>query len=150
MSKKNKVVYSNIQPNTKEAGIWVNTDDGNIKIEKDGKWVDDGGNGGNAEASNIEYLDVSELNFSVVSALKGFGLELRMITDEGIIVSGTYCGSLFSGSEVAVSIDFNKEIIYNSRKITVLDVLIESSGGGINKEYFDSIPRITKEQFYAI
>lgn len=45
MSKKIKVIYSNIQPNTKEAGIWVNTDDGNIKIEKDGKWIDDGGNG---------------------------------------------------------------------------------------------------------
>ena len=39
MSKRNKVVYSNIQPNTKEAGIWVNTDDGNIKIEKVGVHV---------------------------------------------------------------------------------------------------------------
>ena len=45
MSKKNKIIYSNVQPNTKEAGVWVNTDDGNVKVEKDGKWVDDGGSG---------------------------------------------------------------------------------------------------------
>ena len=45
MSKKNKIVYSNVQPNTKEAGVWVNTTDGNVKVEKDGKWVDDGGSG---------------------------------------------------------------------------------------------------------
>lgn len=149
MSRKNKVVYSNIQPNTKEAGIWINTTDGNVKIEKDGKWIDDGGSS-SEESSTIEYLDVSELDFSVVGALKGFGLELRVITDEGVIVSGTYCGSLFSGTDAAVSIDFNKEIIYNSRKVTVLDTLIESSGGGVNKEYFDSIPRITKEEFYSL
>ena len=43
MSKKNKIIYSDIQPNAKEAGIWVNTTDGNVKVEKDGKWVDDGG-----------------------------------------------------------------------------------------------------------
>lgn len=39
--KKNKVIYSNIQPNPKEVGIWVNTDNGNVKVEKNGKWVDD-------------------------------------------------------------------------------------------------------------
>lgn len=52
MSKKNKIVYSNVQPNTKEAGVWVNTTDGNVKVEKDGKWVDDGGN------KNIRYYSV--------------------------------------------------------------------------------------------
>lgn len=45
MAKKYKIIYSDIQPNTKEAGVWVNTTDGNVMIEKDGKWVDDGGNG---------------------------------------------------------------------------------------------------------
>lgn len=56
MSKKNKVVYSNIQPNTKEAGIWVNTNDGNIKIEKDGKWVDDGGNGSGGSSADSRIV----------------------------------------------------------------------------------------------
>lgn len=51
MSKKNKIVYSDIQPNAKEAGIWVNTTDGNVKIEKDGKWVDDSGS-----SSGLKYL----------------------------------------------------------------------------------------------
>lgn len=45
--KKHKVIYSNVQPNTKEAGVWVNTTDGNVMVEKDGKWVDDGGNTNN-------------------------------------------------------------------------------------------------------
>lgn len=51
MAKKNKVIYSDVQPNAKEAGIWVNPNDGNVKVEKAGKWVDDntgtpGGGGG--------------------------------------------------------------------------------------------------------
>ena len=51
MAKKNKVIYSDVQPNAKEAGIWVNPNDGNVKVEKGGKWVDDntgtpGGGGG--------------------------------------------------------------------------------------------------------
>ena len=58
MAKKNKVIYSDVQPNAKEAGIWVNTNDGNVKVEKDGKWVDDntgtpGGGGGQLDG---EYL----------------------------------------------------------------------------------------------
>ena len=55
MSKKNKIVYSDIQPNAKEAGVWVNTTDGNVKIEKDGKWVDDGGSGNGSEAQPMYY-----------------------------------------------------------------------------------------------
>ena len=51
MSKKKKIVYSDIQPNAKEAGVWVNTTDGNVKIEKDGKWVDDSGS-----SSGLKYL----------------------------------------------------------------------------------------------
>lgn len=110
-----------------------------------------GGSGDSGgEASTIEYLDVRESTSTVVAALKGFGLELRVITDEGVIVLGTFGSYLFKCREVAVSIDFNKEIIYNSRKVTVLDALIESSGGGVDKNYFDSIPRITKEQFYSL
>lgn len=61
MSKKNKIIYSDIQPNTKEAGVWVNTVDGNVKVEKDGKWVDDGGSGsGSVEGtvSKIEFVDL--------------------------------------------------------------------------------------------
>lgn len=59
MSKKNKIVYSDVQPNAKEAGVWVNTTDGNVKIEKDGKWVDDGGSGsGEGTVSKIEFVDL--------------------------------------------------------------------------------------------
>ena len=37
MSKEYKVIESIIQPNHKEAGVWVNTNDGNVKVNKDGK-----------------------------------------------------------------------------------------------------------------
>lgn len=57
MSKKNKIVYSDIQPNAKEAGVWVNTTDGNIKIEKDGKWVDDGGSSSGGDNKFALYYD---------------------------------------------------------------------------------------------
>ena len=58
MSKKNKVVYSDIQPNTKEAGVWVNTTDGNVMVEKDGKWVDDGGSSNDEE--DIIYAQIAQ------------------------------------------------------------------------------------------
>lgn len=57
MSKKNKIVYSDIQPNVKEAGVWVNTTDGNVKVEKDGKWVDDGGSGSGGDNKFALYYD---------------------------------------------------------------------------------------------
>lgn len=62
MSKKNKVIYSDIQPNAKEAGVWVNTNDGNIKIEKDGEWVDDGGSSNGGSGENIYYYNVYNIN----------------------------------------------------------------------------------------
>ena len=55
MSKKNKIVYSDVQPNAKEAGVWVNTTDGNVKVEKDGKWVDDGGSGSGESGKTDSY-----------------------------------------------------------------------------------------------
>lgn len=53
MSKKNKVVYSGIQPNVKEAGIWVNTDTFEVKIEQGGKWVS--GTSASNEKKEIEF-----------------------------------------------------------------------------------------------
>lgn len=64
MSKKNKIVYSDVQPNTKEAGVWVNTTDGNIKIEKDGKWVDDGGSGDNSDSMSYYRIDRDHSKFT--------------------------------------------------------------------------------------
>ena len=60
---RNKVIYSNIQPNTKEAGIWINTNDGNVKIEKDGKWIDDGGSG-SSDGAKWEYYKIDRGNTS--------------------------------------------------------------------------------------
>lgn len=67
MSKKNKIVYSNVQPNTKEAGVWVNTDDGNVKVEKDGKWVDDGGSGSSDGKWEYYKIDRNDASFNAVA-----------------------------------------------------------------------------------
>lgn len=158
MSRKNKVVYSNIQPNTKEAGIWVNTDDGNIKIEKDGKWVDDGGNGGNAEASSIEYLDVRDVDSGILSALLNCSMYDKIKAET---LNYTFIG--FNRQSVrdivgedtitktlAVAVNMNDFIIVNMdgqiQNFTIKDYLLISA----TQEELAAIPRITKEQFYSL
>lgn len=70
MSKKNKVVYSNVQPNTKEAGIWVNTDNGNISIAENDKWK--GGNTQHAPAEKITFTVMDSSGYEITyTAEKG-------------------------------------------------------------------------------
>lgn len=81
MSKKNKIVYSDIQPNAKEAGVWVNTTDGNIKIEKDGKWVDDGGSssGSGSGDDNFIYYKLDK-NYNIMDHIYDYDETQYLIT----------------------------------------------------------------------
>lgn len=157
MSKKNKVVYSDIQPNAKEAGVWVNTTDGNVMVEKDGKWVDDGGSGSGSEDESIVYLKV---------ALDGFdpGLRNKLLSCSCAIVynnfdnsghvspSSTIMMNTDSWTEsvtLAIAIDLNAEMVDfdtagNATRYTVKDRLIELGVFDI----VNDIPKLTKEQFY--
>ena len=81
MSKKNKIVYSDIQPNAKEAGVWVNTSDGNVKIEKDGKWVDDGGSssGSGSGDDNFIYYKLDK-NYNIMDHIYDYDETQYLIT----------------------------------------------------------------------
>lgn len=154
MSKKNKVVYSNIQPNTKEAGIWVNTNDGNIKIERDGKWIDDGSN----EVSTIEYLDVSGLDILNTEgkdfSIGAYAFSVKMTISNKLTAfipsSAFQSYSTFPETVVvhAVAIDFSfPTSIFGGEILTIKETLISL---GLTQEQLDAIPRITKEQFYSL
>ena len=100
MSKKNKIVYSDIQPNAKEAGVWVNTTDGNIKIEKDGKWVDDGGSG-SGSGSGDEHV----IYYSFGEPVYGYTFQEYGITPI-THVRAQYNGKYMYGSYLEVEMKF--------------------------------------------
>lgn len=169
MSKKNKIVYSDVQPNAKEAGVWVNTTDGNVKIEKDGKWVDDAGSGSGdsgGEASTIEYLDLRNYSgtaFGVAVNAKSLLFKFNSNLFNGdsesapvyqIYVVGdvleaekAYIQALLMGSDF-VGIDFNLKTNGKGELKTTAQQIIEDQG--ITQEQLDAIPRISKEEFYSL
>ena len=100
MSKKNKIVYSDIQPNAKEAGVWVNTTDGNIKIEKDGKWVDDGGSS-SGSGSGDEHV----IYYSFGEPVYGYTFQEYGITPI-THVRAQYNGKYMYGSYLEVEMKF--------------------------------------------
>lgn len=100
MSKKNKIVYSDIQPNAKEAGVWVNTTDGNVKIEKDGKWVDDGGSG-SGSGSGDEHV----IYYSFGEPVYGYKFQEYGITPI-THVRAKYNGKYMYGSYLEVEMKF--------------------------------------------
>lgn len=157
MSKKNKVVYSDIQPNTKEAGVWVNTTDGNVMVEKDGKWVDDSGSGSGSEDESIVYLNVfldgfdaglrtKLLSCSCAIVYDNFGTSYHVLPSSAIMMNY----DLWSESRArAIAIDLNAEMVDfdtagNATRYTVKDRLIELGVFDI----VNDIPKLTKEQFY--
>ena len=156
MSKKNKVVYSDIQPNTKEAGVWVNTTDGNVMVEKDGKWVDDGGSSSGGEVSTVEYLLLSKNDSTILPAgvqfIMACALQFRIIYDNNIFIQPSVSQCVYgSFSDIysnitAIAIDFNQIIIYPGFNGTIKEYLLEY----YTKEELDAIPRMTKEEFYNL
>lgn len=159
MSKKNKVVYSNIQPNTKEAGIWVNTNDGNIKIERDGKWIDDGSN----EVSTVEYLDLR--GYDVMNDDSKWSIFRLYSILCNVTMNNTYSaciptGTLFQVTSapnsdfnvLACIIDFNiKTNVFLGELQTINEYFTKGLGDmSFTQEELDAIPRITKEQFYSL
>lgn len=149
MSKKNKIVYSDIQPNAKEAGVWVNTTDGNIKIEKDGKWVDDGGSS-SGEASTIEYLDLRGQSLGLINAVMAFAIQAKAtISPDELRITYMYTASdVTFDNIVECSIDFNG-YVYN-KQVGLKNVCDFLSMANITQEQLDAIPRITKEEFYSL
>jgi hypothetical protein len=112
--------------------------------------------GGSAEGgSNVEYLDVRASGAG--AALKAISNVARFQTDEFVMISpttmiiaGGYDTTLNNVTHIKV--DWGNRIVVKTnegiQEMSLIDfVMVEC---GIPKEALDSIPRITKEQFYDL
>ena len=125
----------------------------NIQMDEDFyNEIIQGGGSGSGEASTIEYLDVSGMSYEKMDLIFNSYL-VRFIYDNKVQVVGgaslITIGDIESAlmGVVAVAIDFNSLIIKGGDEIdTVLEDLIHS----FTQEQLDSIPRLTKEQFYSL
>jgi hypothetical protein len=111
-----------------------------------------GGNGG-GDASTIEYVDISTASEEFQNYIMLCSITIRVIIGGDIVVSpsGNLISMIDHGIPVddilAVSIDSNTAIrIPPDGLMTIKDDLIASG----RWETFSSLPRITKEEFYAI
>jgi hypothetical protein len=99
--------------------------------------------------SNIEYLDVSGLGVEEKTSLAGFAGLLCKVAPDGLIA--TPIAALVSGDQVnptkisgmsAIMVDLSLEIYVFGQKMTIQEF--------VGNELLDSIPRLTKEQFYNL
>jgi hypothetical protein len=113
------------------------------------KGITAGGGSGEGGGSNVEYLDVSGLGFEEKASLAGFAGLLCKVAPDGLIA--TPIAALVSGDQIdptktsgmsAIMVDLSLEIYVFEQKMTIQEFL--------GNELLDSIPRLTKEQFYDL
>lgn len=124
--------------------------------------IEGGGSGGGD--SSIEYLDLSGVDYMIDGQipLKSFvalmGYTMKFVNPNNDVLIIACCSSLFSSFSAtaiqsldyrAVEINFNG--IYGGNPSTGItttnDILLQS---GVPQSELDSIPRLTKEQFYSL
>lgn len=122
----------------------------------------EGGNTGGGEvASTIEYLDVSGLSDSSLEFFVLFSPLCKVITDDGIIAVGTtfdgigtMIGYTTTNNNIvkAVGVDLTQRCYFKKGDELIIMSLTEllTTMVGVSQAEIDSIPRITKEEFYAI
>lgn len=120
--------------------------------------------GGGTDEGIIEYLDVSgigDTNENLRNGLVLFADIVKSKNDEGTLVGACLTGiqTIFGFSSnnvttcVAVAVDFSRHIKGKINDGTELDMSIYDlliMTGVAASEQLDSIPRITKEQFYDL
>ena len=100
-------------------------------------------------ASTIEYLDISNhengnlINHSILARIELDGAE-------GIIATSNFQDreQLHSGITKMIAIDFTLRLKNPMSDLTIKDNLIENHR--IDEEWLNSIPRVTKEEFYSL
>ena len=111
--------------------------------------------GGGESASNVEYLDVRDSGAG--AALKAFSNVARLQLDEFVmilptitIIAGDYDTNLNNITHIKV--DWGSRIVAKTnegiQEMSLIDFVMVA--GGVSKEQLDSIPRLTKEQFYTL
>lgn len=120
--------------------------------------------GGGTSESNIEYLDVSGLgdtNQGLRNALVAVADIVKSKNEDGTFVGACLLGiQLLTGVAnnattcVAVAVDLSRHIKGESNEaggafdMSIAEILIMAAS--VTQEQLDSIPRITKEQFYTL
>jgi hypothetical protein len=104
--------------------------------------------GGTSE-SNIEYLDVSGFPAEVEPLFLMFSILAKYSTEYGTVIATPFMtANINVGKQFkAVMIDFTTQICEMGHIGTIKDALIAQ---GITQADLDSIPRITKEEFYTL
>lgn len=115
-----------------------------------------GQGGGSASGSAMEYLDVrglgiEEKSTSLMVAYM-MNVESERIGGKCVIpISAAFAGSLNYGEILGdikyLSINLNDVVNISGRKMSIKDFITLQT---IDDTFFDSIPRITEEEFYAL
>lgn len=132
----------------------MTTLDGGVIIKKGGGGGTTPPSGGES-ASTIEYLDVRDSGAG--TALKAFSNVARLQLDEFVmilptitIIAGGYDTNLNNVTHIKV--DWGNRIVAKTnegiQEMSLIDFVMVA--GGVSKEQLDSIPRITKEEFYNL
>ena len=113
------------------------------------------GGGGVESASNVEYFQYGSGN---VAALAMYAQYIKFTAMDGMIkVIMPYSPSAaemitqFEGEKLAFGLDLNEKVIMAQGGEVMESTILESlAQNGITKEKIDTIPRLTKEQFYDL
>jgi hypothetical protein len=159
-----KIYNGNVQPNSKEFKIWVN-DEGLIKTWDGNKWIEQSGGSGSGSGNGVEYTYLDLRGYDATDpdyAGLFYGLTLYascVFLKDATVLNKSFTGVLFgttgafldldmSSSLKAIAVDEN--LICNLLNGEGLCSIKEQIIINIGEEAYNSIPRITKEQFYNL
>lgn len=109
--------------------------------------IEGGGSGGGE--STIEYLDVSTFPDELVKFLATYSILCRVSSNgrEGVLTAATMMQNPTAYLIKYMAIDLSLELLEGKTKASIKDALIAQ---GFTQEDLDSIPRLTKEEFYSL
>ena len=159
-----KIYNGNVQPNHKEFKIWVN-DEGIIKTWNGTEWIEQSGasSSGSGEASTVEYLDLRGYDVmnedSKWSVFAFYSISCIVITNnnyKAYMPSGMLAQLISAPNSnynvLACAIDFSvKTSVFLGKLQTINEYITQELGSmSLTQEELNSIPRLTKEQFYNL
>ena len=104
---------------------------------------------GGASESNIEYLDVSAFPDEAAKFLSTYSILCRVSANSGesVLTAAITMQNPTAYLIKYIAIDLSLEMLEGRTKVSIKDALIAQ---GLTQADLDSIPRITKEQFYTL
>jgi hypothetical protein len=107
---------------------------------------------GGGSASTMEYIDVRNIDEDLKWSLINSSYLVK-ISKEGYIYIYPALFAKYDFDELylytnAIAIDFSASVAFNNETMTIKEMI--SRDNGYPLDVFDSIPRITKEEFYSL